>query len=238
MTQVDDAPLERRGRSRAELIDVAARLLASGGPDALTTRAVAAAAGVQAPAIYRLFGDKDGLLDAVAEHVFTSYVATKAAQAAGSTGDPLAELRAGWDTHIGFGLANPALMSLLSEPGRGHRSPAVLQGIEVLRSRVHRVAVAGRLRVSEQRAVDLVHSIGTGVLLTLLAQPADRRDHGLADAGWEAVVAAIVTDPPAAPQAGPAAPAIALRAAVGELTALTPAERTLLAEWLDRVIPG
>ncbi|WP_338419811.1 TetR family transcriptional regulator [Streptomyces klenkii] len=33
----------------------------------MTTRAVAAAAGVQAPAIYRLFGDKDGLLEAVAE---------------------------------------------------------------------------------------------------------------------------------------------------------------------------
>jgi AcrR family transcriptional regulator len=236
---VDDAPLQRRDRGRAELVDVAAHLLASGGPDALTTRAVAAAAGVQAPTLYRLFGDKDGLLDAVAEHVFTSYVSAKAAGVpTGPVTDALAELRAGWDTHIGFGLANPALMSLLSEPGRGRRSPAVARGIEVLRARVHRVAVAGRLRVPEQRAVDLVHSIGTGVVLTLLAQPADARDLGLADAGWDAVVAAIATDPPTAPVAGPAAPAIALRAGVDDLAVLTERERGLLVEWLDRVIAG
>ena len=44
----------------------AADLLQSGGIDAVSTRAVAAAAGVQPPTIYRQFGDKDGLLDAVA----------------------------------------------------------------------------------------------------------------------------------------------------------------------------
>ena len=38
----------------------AAGLLASGGRDALTTRAVAAAAGVQAPTIYRLFASGCG----------------------------------------------------------------------------------------------------------------------------------------------------------------------------------
>ncbi|MDQ2795770.1 MAG: TetR/AcrR family transcriptional regulator, partial [Actinomycetota bacterium] len=47
------------------MIDVAARLLQEEGPAAVTTRGVALAAGVQAPAVYRLFGDKDGLLEAV-----------------------------------------------------------------------------------------------------------------------------------------------------------------------------
>ena len=45
----------------------------------MTTRGVAEAAGVQAPAIYRFFGDKDGLLEAVAEHVMATYVSAKAA---------------------------------------------------------------------------------------------------------------------------------------------------------------
>ena len=72
------------------------------------------AAGVQAPTIYRLFGDKDGLLDALAEHVFSAYVAGKAPSA--TTDDPVADLRAGWDTHIGFGLANPELFALLTDP--------------------------------------------------------------------------------------------------------------------------
>ncbi len=65
-------------RTPAAIVEVAARLLHDGGPGAVTTRAVAAAAGVQPPTIYRLFGDKDGLLDAVAEHVFATYVDGKA----------------------------------------------------------------------------------------------------------------------------------------------------------------
>ena len=53
-------------------MEVAARLLREQGAAAVTTRAVAMAAGVQAPTIYRLFGDKDGLLDAVAEYVLAA----------------------------------------------------------------------------------------------------------------------------------------------------------------------
>ncbi|MBC8122483.1 MAG: TetR family transcriptional regulator, partial [Gemmatimonadaceae bacterium] len=49
---------------RARIVVAAAGLIDSGGRDAATTRAVAAAAAVQAPTIYRLFGDKRGLLDA------------------------------------------------------------------------------------------------------------------------------------------------------------------------------
>ena len=45
---------------------------------AVTTRAVADAAGVQAPTLYRLFGDKDGLMEAVAEHVMAAFVHAKA----------------------------------------------------------------------------------------------------------------------------------------------------------------
>ena len=93
------------------LIEVAAQLLANGGPDAVTTRSVALAAGVQAPTIYRLFGDKSGLLDAVAEHGFAGYVACK--PPVDIDGDPVESLRAGWELHVGFGLANPELFRLI-----------------------------------------------------------------------------------------------------------------------------
>jgi AcrR family transcriptional regulator len=219
---------------RETIVEVAAQLLREHGPAGVTTRAVAAAAGAQAPTIYRLFGDKDGLLDAVAEHVFASYVAGKAL--ADESADPVADLRAGWDTHLGFGLANPGLAALLSEPGRGTRSPAVLAGIEVLRARVHRVAAAGRLRVSERRAVELVHAAGTGAVLALLATPPDTRDLGLADAMWEAVAAAILTGAPDHPDDPTAAAAVAFRTVAPELPGLTAAERALLTEWLDRAI--
>ncbi|HEY2266853.1 MAG TPA: hypothetical protein VGI96_29820, partial [Streptosporangiaceae bacterium] len=107
-------------------------------------------------------------------------------------------------------------------------------GEEILRARVHRVAEAGRLRVTEQRAVDLIRAAGTGVVFTLIDQPAASRDEALADTAWESVCAAILTDPATAIP-GPAAAAVTLRAALPDLTTLTPAERTLLADWLDRI---
>jgi AcrR family transcriptional regulator len=230
-------PVSSRDRTRAQLVEVAAHLLAADGPDAVTTRSVALAAGVQAPTIYRLFGDKNGLLDAVVEHGFASYVGQKHLDPGA---DPVESLHAGWELHVGFGLANPELFRLLHTALRtpGGRAAAAA-GIRVLRDRVHRVAEAGRLRVTERRAVDLIHAAGTGVVFTLIDQAEDERDEALADTSWESVCAAILTDAstPAATgtRTGPAAAAVTLRAALPDLTALTPAERALLGDWLDRI---
>ena len=70
-----------RDATRERIVETAASLLADGGREAVTTRAVATAAGVQPPTIYRLFGDKVGLLDAVTEHGFQAYLATRGSRA-------------------------------------------------------------------------------------------------------------------------------------------------------------
>ncbi len=234
-------PASPRDRTRAQLVEVAARLLAAEGPDAVTTRSVALAAGVQAPAIYRLFGDKNGLLDAVAAHGFATYMASK--RPVDADADPVENLKAGWELHVGFGLANPELFRLMhtalgTRTGRAAIAAGATAGAEILQARVHRVAEAGRLRVTERRAVELIQAAGTGVVLTLIDQPDDERDAGLADAAWDSVCAAILVPEDAgavtAP-AGPAAAAVTLRAALPGLTALSPAERTLLGDWLDRI---
>ena len=224
-----------RQKTRARIVEVAAQLLHEQGAPAVTTRAVAQAAGMQAPTIYRFFEDKDALLDAVAEHVFATYVAGKTLVE--DTGDPVADLRAGWDVHIGFGLANPAVFGLLTDPGRGAGSPAAAAGLEVLRARVRRVAAAGRLRVAERRAVEIIHAAGTGAVLTLLSVPPEDRDLDLADAMYEAAMREILTDMPAPSEdstTGTTASAAAFRAVAPTLPMLTPAERALLSEWLDR----
>lgn len=160
--------------TRLRIVEAAAGLLRDDGPAAVTTRAVAQAAGLQAPAIYRLFGDKDGLLEAVAEHVLATWVDSKArtveAAVAGGV-DPVEDLRSGWAAQVEFGLANPALFRLLSDPGRASGSPAALSGRRVLAARVQRVAAEGRLRVPEERAVGLIQAAGTGVVTTLLSTP-------------------------------------------------------------------
>ncbi|MEU8192195.1 TetR/AcrR family transcriptional regulator [Microbispora amethystogenes] len=226
-----------RDRVRAHIVSVAAALLTSGGRDAISTRAVAAAAGTQAPTIYRLFGDKEGLLDAVAEFGFTSYLRDKKARPLAD--DPVEELRAGWDLHVGFGLANPALFSLMyGDPQPGRQSPASVVAFRILGERIRDIAAAGRLKVGERLAADLVHSAGTGVVFTLLALPEERRDMRLSEAARDAAIAAITTDAPAVETPGPAAAAVALRATLPDAAALTDGERHVLGEWLDRLAAG
>ena len=217
---------------RGRILAAAATLIADGGRDAVTTRAVSAAASVQAPTIYRLFGDKRGLLEAVAEHGMKAYVAGKAVRTPHE--DPVEDLRHGWDTHVAFGLAHPGLFAIMSGDA-GPPSPATQAGIAILRAKVHRIAQAGRLKISESRAVDLMHGTGTGVVLTLLSQPDHQRDLGLSDTAREAVISAMVSDAPIAEPPGPASAAITLRALLPEATALSSSEKTLLGEWLDRI---
>src|SRR6201994_2478388 len=155
-------PSSSRDLTRTHLVEVASKLLADGGPDAVTTRSVALAAGVQAPTIYRLFGDKNGLLQAVAEHGFVSYMARKHPSEAGD--DPVENLRAGWELHVGFGLANPELFRLMHTVlGTPRAQAAAATGAAVLQARGHRVGEAGRLRVTERRAGELLRAAGTGV---------------------------------------------------------------------------
>ncbi|WP_197379941.1 TetR/AcrR family transcriptional regulator [Mycolicibacterium mengxianglii] len=58
--------LESAAATRRDLLDAAADLLDSGGPDAVTLREVGARAGVSRGAPYRHFADKESLLTAVA----------------------------------------------------------------------------------------------------------------------------------------------------------------------------
>lgn len=226
--------VETRVDARSKIVTAAARLLRTSGAKAVTTRAVAQEAGIPAPTIFRLFGDKDGLLEAVAEHVMANHVAGKTAEAADEDGDPVEDLRAAWRSHIAFSLANPDVFLLLVDPERSQHSAASTAGAEVLRARVARVAAAGLLNVSVARAVDMIHAAGSGVVLALLGRPEDERDPELTDALLDAVLAGILTSAPVPPATDATALVVAFREALPLLPALSEAERTLLSEWLAR----
>ncbi|MGW4395298.1 TetR/AcrR family transcriptional regulator [Amycolatopsis nivea] len=217
--------------ARARIITAALELLSSGGPDAVSTRAVSSAAGVQPPTIYRLFGDKDGLLDAITVQGYADYLEAKTAEPPAE--DPLEDLRRGWDQHLEFGLANPALYRLMTtRPGP---SPALEKSLAILASRVSRIASAGRLRVPEPLAAALIHAAGSGATLSLISTPPDSRDLAVSVAAREAVIAAISTDRPVSRTPGPAAAATALRAVLPQVSGLSAAEKALMGEWLDRI---
>ena len=222
---------------RSRILAAAADLLNREGRDALTTRAVAAAAGVQAPTLYRLFGDKRGLLDAVAQHGFTAYLRDK--ERAAPRADPADGLRDGWDLQVAFGLAHPAIYALMAgDPQPEGPSPAEAAGREHLRRKLRALALAGRLRVGEERAALLLHAGCRGLVLTLLSLPEAERDPELSVLAREGVLASFVTDvaPPALPD--PAGAAIQLRAYLPDTDRLSPGERALLGELLDRLAAG
>ena len=86
-------PREHGDETRAALRAAAERLVANGGPHALSVRAVAAEAGTSTRAVYSLFGSKDGLLvDALAQGAF-EFLADEIGELV-ETDDPVADLAA------------------------------------------------------------------------------------------------------------------------------------------------
>lgn len=235
------------GDTRDRILRAAAELLDRQGREAVSTRAVSAAAGVQAPTLYRIFGDMTGLLDAVAAYAFEEYLKDKRALA--ETDDPVADLRRGWDQHIEFGLARPAFYVLMYGNGRpAGESPAGREAAANLRRLLGRVAATGRLTMSVERAAEFTHATGVGVVLTLIATPEAERDLALSELARDSVLRTLVAgaEPVAAPVAAHpvAARAAALREALRTAPdgedgdGLTSAERALLDQWLERLAGG
>src|SRR5437660_2330707 len=63
-------PKEHDEQTRERLRAAAEELVAEGGPDALSVRAVADAAGTTTRAVYSVFGSKEGLVAALAQTAF------------------------------------------------------------------------------------------------------------------------------------------------------------------------
>ena len=232
---MDDA----KTRTRRQILEVAAGILEREGAAGVSTRSVAAAAGIRAASLYQLFGDKDGLLAALAIHAFDLYLAEKHTLA--PSGDPVDDMRRGWDTHVDFGLRHPAFYLLMFGTDRpGRRPPAAEQAHELLLKFLDRTAAAGRLRVPPVLAARLCSAAVTGVTLSLIGAPAAERDPELSVRMRETLIASLTADPPPAEEdPGIAARALALDAALtavdGPALPLRPAETALLRDWLNQL---
>ncbi len=156
-----------------------------------------------------------------------------------SESDPVTALREGWDQHVRFGLENPYLYSLIyGEPEPGRTSDAAEAAAAIIAAHVHRIAEAGLLKVSEERAVDLVQAMGRGTTLALIGTPTELRTDAFSRAACDTVVAAIANTRPASSMPGGIGAAVALRATLPTITSLTEHEAHLLNDWLDRIVEG
>jgi AcrR family transcriptional regulator len=113
----------RRGegaRLREDILDVASRLFfEQGGAEGVTIRAVAAAAGVSPPAVYLHFADKDELIFAVCQGLFTRLDEALESAAAGIE-DPLEAVKARARAYVRFGLDHPDHYRVLFMNPPGH----------------------------------------------------------------------------------------------------------------------
>jgi AcrR family transcriptional regulator len=204
---------------------------------------VCEAAGVAASALYRQFGDKEGLLSAVVDNAFEKYLASK--RAVNPSADPVRDLRRGWDDHIAFALANPNHYRLMHSPAVHTPPPSAAEAYRLLEDVLERCAAAGRLTVSTSAAAQMIMSANVGVALSMISQPATYRDPRLSermrDAVHTAVLAAPVEDPESQSAGGQPAETGRVAAALAALlrrspaAALSSAEAALLQEWLTRL---
>lgn len=215
------------------ILDRATELLAASETGDVSTRAVCEAAGVGQPVLYRLFGDKDGLLAAVADRVWGQYLDSK--RAAVASDDPVADLREGWDAHTAFALANPHAYRLVFASSLSSRPAAADEAMALLRSVLERIAAAGRLRMDPADAARIVMAANSGIALSLILRPEQYPDLSASHLMREATLRSILTDADADPGQARRVAATTLIAGLDASKAFTPAESALLAEWLERV---
>ncbi|GAA3774181.1 TetR/AcrR family transcriptional regulator [Streptomyces chiangmaiensis] len=87
-TSLRRAPVQRRSAERlTRILDACAELLDEVGYDALSTRAVALRAGVPIGSVYRFFGNKRAMADALAERNLERYTEHVTGRLAGAEGE-------------------------------------------------------------------------------------------------------------------------------------------------------
>ncbi len=163
----------------------------------VSLRAVCAEVGVKMPTLYHFFGSKQGLLEAVVERGFDLYLAEKEAHE--SSGDPIQDLRDGWDAHVAFGVENPGFYSLMYGKVRPGYSPAAQsRPSEILRGITSKAEAQGRLVVSSEHAA--AHVLATNIGVTLRMITLAQEDWELSNAVREGVISAITGTSVADPQ--------------------------------------
>lgn len=182
--------------TRAELLAAAEGLVAEGGLDRVSLRAVAEAAGTTTRAVYALFGSKDGLVQALAQRAFELLMAqVDAVPTSRDPGDDL--VTASVRGFRRFALEHPELFRLFLTgrwpPFRlsAGSDATRLAALDRLTVRVERASAAGLLGEHPVPEVTLLwDALCTGLAIREICGPI-QRSHG--DRIWTDALRALLT---------------------------------------------
>lgn len=225
----------RAGNTRDRLLRAAADLIAAAPGEPVPLRAICDAAGVRLPTLYHFFGNKDGLLDAVVEHGFEQYLALKRSRE--STGDPIQDIRGGWDAHVAFGLANPGFYALMYGQVTPGRRPAAQDRTNTILLGLTREAQRrGRLVTAPERAAGHVLAANVGVTLhQITGSPDPELSAEVREATLDSITGGRPGHRPAAERSLAEAASAVLAGLPDDNPALDAPETVLLKKWLAAV---
>ena len=201
----------------------------------ISTRAVCEVVGVGSPVLYRLFGDKNGLISAVVDCAFERYLASKSAQRLSE--DPVADLYSAWDLHIAFAVKNQAVYRIAYAPSLAEVPAGVEQARQLLVARLIRCAEGGRLTSTPEEAAQVMMAAATGVAISLISQPATFDYPNLSQQVRDSVLRGLVLRP-FRDRRTDTLKSVALQMAAllrANQTPLTGPEQAMLLQWLGTV---
>lgn len=226
--------------AREKILEAATELLAGASAADVSTRAVCEKAGVGAPMLYRLFGDKAGLLAAVVDRGFERYLVSK--REARPSEDPVEDLKSGWDNHMRFALEHPSHYRLMYSPELTAPPAAAQEAHDLLHGILERCAAEGRLTVPPATATQMIMSANVGAALSMLTRPEQYTDtrfsQRLRDAVLDSVTRPADSDANTPREGNPvpvAAATLAARLRADLPPTLTAAESALLQQWLEKL---
>lgn len=185
----------KAGGARERLLAAAFEIATRDGVNAVSTRAVCTAAGVQAPSLYHHFGDRSGLIRAVVDVAFEEYFRGKDTAAPADDADPRARVAAGWDAHIAFALAYRGLYPAMY-PTSGPLPSQVERSGALLRAGFDEFEQAGALRpgITAALATSALRAALRGVAQAVAANPDNGDNDAMSAVVRDALIHALVAD--------------------------------------------
>ncbi|GGV13280.1 TetR family transcriptional regulator [Streptomyces filipinensis] len=210
--------------ARERILEATMELLAGKDALAISTRAICERAKVGVPEIYRQFGDKQGLLVAVADIGFERFLAHKRRNP--RTADPVADLRTAWDSHVTFALANPHLYRLMFTPAGEPKPQAIKEAQALLLAALQRCGDAGRLRMPPELAGQSILAANVGVCLMMLSFPEQFGGLDISTSVRDAVIGKVTGDEQEDTRISAAT--VLARALAGTLTGTAPMDSAVI----------